>query len=47
MSAEFEAKRWILPSDTDPEDEEEVELFVSGLIDSVPEAHTSDTLMAP
>lgn len=46
MSAEFEATRWILPSDCDEDEQEEVEGLVSDLIDYVPEAHTGDKLMA-
>jgi len=46
LAAEFEARRWVLPSDCDPDDQEEVEGLVSQLIDYVPEAHTGDRLMA-
>jgi len=46
LAAEFEGRRWILPSDCDADDQEEVEGLVSQLIDYVPEAHTGDRLMA-
>lgn len=47
MSAEYESKRWILPSSCETEEEQaEVESLVSQMIDYVPEAHTGDALMA-
>lgn len=47
MAAEYEARRWILPSSCETEEEQaEVEVVVSQMIDYVPEAHTGDALMA-
>jgi hypothetical protein len=47
MAAEFEARRWILPSSCETEEEQqEVEALVAQAIDYVPEAHTGDHLMS-
>lgn len=47
MAAEFEGRRWILPSDCEFDDEqEEVSALCAQMIDYMPEAHTGDHLMS-
>lgn len=47
MAAEYETRRWILPTSCETEEEQEcVESLVAQMIDYVPEQHTGDSLMA-